>query len=116
MAWTIEYYSTPSGNEPVIEWLDSMSRKDRATAQNRIDRLAVLGIRARAPLVKPLGDKLYELRWEVTNRQHRIIYFAWTGQTFVLLHGFVKKTQATPKRDLDLARDRMRDYEKRFAP
>jgi len=53
------------------------------------------------------GSKgLYELRIDST----RIIYFLFTGRRFVLVHGFTKKSKETPKRELEVARKRMKDY------
>jgi phage-related protein len=111
--WEVEYYETASGSVPVEEWLASMTPQERADGLRYIDQLALLGIEARYPLIKPLGNKLYELRWKSANKQHRIAYFAARGRTFVLLHGFIKKTQETPKKELALAITRMRDYEQR---
>jgi len=55
------------------------------------------------------GD-LWELRARAGTDQYRIIYFLFTGGTFVLLHGFVKKTDRIPQRDLETARVRRRDF------
>lgn len=112
-SWEVEYYETESGGVPVLEWIQAMTPQEQALAAGYIDQLALLGMEAHAPLIKPLGNKLYELRWQAQNKQHRIAYFAATGRTFVLLHGFVKKTQTTPQRDLETARKRMRDYQRR---
>jgi len=112
-SWNIEYYETSNGRVPVVGWLQEMSKKEQALALGYIEQLARLGTEANYPLVRHLGEKLYELRWKAGNRQHRIAFFAWTGRKFVLLHGFIKKTRTTPSKDLDLARKRMRDYERR---
>lgn len=112
-AWTVEYYQTAAGNVPVADWLAGLPARERADALRYIDQLALLGTEARPPLVKPLGDKLYELRWKSGDKQHRIAYVAAAGRTFVLLHAFIKKTRATPRRDLDLARARLREYDAR---
>lgn len=123
--WEIEYYETENGNVPVFEWILDLPGEeeevgegekpgtDRGLALWYIDQLALLGTEARYPLVRHLEGKLYELRWVASKRQHRISYFAFTGRKFVLLHGFIKKSQATSKKDLRLARNRMRDYERR---
>jgi phage-related protein len=111
--WTIEYYEAEGGNIPVFDWILSMTPVCQAAALGYIDQLALLGTEARAPLVKPLGDKLYELRWKAEDKQHRVAYFAIYGQTFLLLHGIVKKQMAWPKKDLSLAKKRKSDYERR---
>ena len=62
------------------------------------------------PLVDGLGAGLYEVRTRLDGNIYRVL-FCLTGATMVLLHGFQKKTQKTPKTDLDLARQRKRDVE-----
>jgi phage-related protein len=60
------------------------------------------------PLVRSLGNRLWEVRSDITNgRIARIIFCVVDGQ-MVLLHGFVKKTQKMPKPDIDLALKRMK--------
>lgn len=90
-----------------------MPPDERALALGYIDQLALLGIEARYPLASPLRGKLYELRWKAGRKQFRIVYFAAGGHKFVLLHGFVKKSPATPKGALEICRDRLREYEGR---
>ncbi len=111
--WEIEYYETATGRKPVLNWIEDMRPTAKARALQYIDQLQLLGLEAREPLVKPLGDKLYELRWKAEDKQHRIAYFAAAGRTFVLLHGFIKKAQATPQQDIDTAKERMEDYLRR---
>jgi len=59
--------------------------------------------------VKSLGDKLWELR--VTGRDGiaRAIYVTASGQRVVIVRIFVKKTQKTPQRELELARQRAKE-------
>jgi phage-related protein len=57
-----------------------------------------------------LADKLYKIRVEQDTNIYRTLYFAYTGKRFILLHGFQKKTQKTPKKELDLAQERMNAF------
>lgn len=70
------------------------------------------------PYVKHIqGDAyrgLWELRIKLANDTPRIFYFLSLENTFVLLHGFLKKTDETPKRELDIAKRHMEDYRRRF--
>lgn len=111
--WRIEFYETEADNAPVLEWIEGMPEDDQGLALWHMDQLARLGIEARAPLVKPLGSKLFELRWKASDKQHRIIYFAASSRTFVMLHGFIKKRQTTPRTYIGLAMRRMREYNQR---
>jgi phage-related protein len=64
------------------------------------------------PLCRPLGDGLWEVRSGLPTRIARVLFLI-DGRTFVVVHGFIKKSQRTPKADLDLARARKRQYDAR---
>ena len=76
-----------------------------------------LGINLCAPYSAPIkGDKykgLFELRTKFSSDITRIFYFLFEKNTFVLLHGFVKKTNKPPDRELDRALSYKLDYESR---
>ena len=61
------------------------------------------------PHVRPLGEKLWEMRFTGATGIGRAIYAAASGQRLVILHAFVKKTQKTPPRAMALARRRLRE-------
>ena len=71
--------------------------------------MSIEGTRAGEPYVKKLEGNLCELR----PLKNRIIFFYWKDNKFILLHHFMKKTQKTPKRELDTARSRLKDYKER---
>jgi phage-related protein len=114
MEWDIEYYETLAGNFPVFEWIGGMPGDEQAVALGYIDQLALLGTEAQRPLVRQLEGKLYELRWKAKNKQQRIAYYAVSGRTFVLLHGFTKKQETTPQKEKTVALDRMKDHQRRI--
>jgi phage-related protein len=55
------------------------------------------------------------LRIRAGRRAYRIIYFAHPGQRFILLHGFLKRTRKTQRKDLEIAERRMADFLEREA-
>ncbi len=71
----------------------------------------------REPYVKPIkGDKnkgLYELRIKFSSDISRIFYFSYEKNTFILLNGFIKKSDKTPEKELEKARKYKNDYERR---
>ena len=103
------FFRTASGNEPVREWLQSLADEDcRAIGQ---DLMTVqFGWPVGMPLCRNLGNGLWEVRTNLENRIARVIFCFADGE-LVALHGFIKKAQKTPKADLDLARQRKREYE-----
>ncbi len=61
------------------------------------------------PYVRPLGNKLWEMRLTGRAGIGRAIYVAASGRRLVVLHAFVKKTEKTPRRALDLALARLKE-------
>ena len=59
--------------------------------------------------VKHLEDKLWELRITGRDGIARAVYLTATGRRVVIVHAFVKKTQKTPQRELELARNRAKE-------
>ena len=66
----------------------------------------------REPLSKALGDGLFELR-HADRLNTRVLWFFMRGRRIVAVHGLRNKGQAIPARDLETARDRMRDWQRR---
>ncbi|HEO65288.1 MAG TPA: type II toxin-antitoxin system RelE/ParE family toxin [Spirochaetes bacterium] len=109
MDWTIKYYKTQEGKDVLKDWIDSLEKTAINAIAYAIDRLTDVGIRLKEPHTKHLEGKLYELRIKDFKGIYRIIYFANMGKEFVLLHGYVKKTNKTPIKELEIARKRMKE-------
>ena len=108
--WAIEFYLDEHGESPVRAFLNSLDRKTKARFDWSIEQLQVQNVRAREPLVKHLDGKLWELRRASDGNIYRIVYFFFSGRKIVFVHGFQKKTQKTPQRDIEMAQKRMEDY------
>jgi phage-related protein len=78
-----------------------------------LDLMEEFGIDPGMPYVRHLEKQLWELRARHGRNRYRIIYFLFTGKTFILLHGFIKKGIAVPESEMSLARQRRDDYLKR---
>lgn len=61
------------------------------------------------PLVRSLGDGLWEIRSSLPSRRIARPLLCFHEGVIVVLHGFIKKTQKTPPDDLELARKRKRE-------
>jgi len=102
------FFRSEKGNEPVREWLQLLPKAERKVIGSDVLKVQYcwpIGM----PLVRSLGHGLWEIRSRLGDRIARVI-FCVNGRTMVLLHGFVKKSQKTPKHDLDLARQRMNQF------
>jgi phage-related protein len=62
-------------------------------------------------LVKNLDGPVSEVRSNISDKRIARVLFAVIGSKMILLHGFIKKTQKTPKQDLDLAKARLKQYQ-----
>ena len=102
------FYQSPSGREPVRDWLLNLDERSRRIVGRDI-ATAEYGWPLGMPLCRKLGDGLLEVRSTITDqRVARVIFVVHAGR-MVLLHGFVKKTRKTPKPDLELARQRAKE-------
>lgn len=102
--WRTEFYLAEDGSSPVEEFLYSLDEKTRARFRWSMEQLRVRNVHAREPLVRHLEADLWELREESRTNIYRIIYFFFTGRRIVFLHGFQKKSQKTPRRELETAK------------
>ncbi|HVQ44113.1 MAG TPA: type II toxin-antitoxin system RelE/ParE family toxin [Candidatus Saccharimonadia bacterium] len=103
-------YETPSGQPLVQNFIDGVQKGTRAKVYRQIDLLELYGPQLGMPHSKPMGGGLYELR--VRGQQEvRVFYIFAVENTVYLLHGFQKKSQSTPKKELDLARRRQGEIE-----
>jgi phage-related protein len=97
-------------NETARAELDALPVDMRA----KFERIAMLigehGLeKVREPYVKHLEDKLWEMRLIGRDGIARAIYVTASGRRVIVLRTFVKKTEKTPKRELDLARERAKE-------
>lgn len=105
---TATFFATEGGAEPVRDWLKSLPREDQKRIGDDI-RTVEFGWPIGMPVCRALGKGLYEVRTNLKNRIARV-FFTIDGDEMVLLHGFIKKSQATPDAELALARNRLQTW------
>lgn len=115
MEFTVEFYVNENGQCPVREFLDELKQSDPHDHAAVLRGFAKLRDRQyhREPLSKALRDGLFELR-HVGKLNTRVFWFFMKGRRIVAVHGIRNKGQAIPVRDLDMAQERMRDWQERF--
>ena len=106
----VVFYATSAGDEPVREWLLGLASDDRREVGFDI-KTVQYGWPLGMPLIRKLEPGLWEVRSRIGNGIARVL-FTVDGDTMVLLHGFVKKSQKTPAVDLDTAKRRLADLPK----
>lgn len=109
----VDFYTTAAGEEVIVEFLDSLPRKDHAKLLRDIDLLADYGPNLHEPYTRHIDGAIWELRSKFSTNTHRIFYFIRSDNKLVLLHGFTKKTQQTPPSEIKVAKQRLADYRQR---
>ena len=108
--WDTEYYTRPSGDQPVREWLGQIPANYRKVIRAKIVSLAQHGteLLATKVLQRILGadSDFYELRG---GRYRVAVYFDSAAQKFVLLHGFIK-TRDNERREIAKSRDLLHEH------
>ncbi len=110
----IEFYCTDVGKCPIEEFLDSLSGKQAqkiAWVLQLIEDLDVIPTTYLKKLVNT--DDIWEVRIQVGGNIFRLLGFFEGDNLVVLNHGFQKKTQKTPSKDIKLAETRKKDHLRR---
>lgn len=102
------FYQSASGAEPVRDWLLTLDADDRRVIGVDIATVEY-GWPVGMPTCRSLGDGLWEVRSSLPSRREARVIFVVIEERMVLLHAFIKKSQKTPKSDLDLALKRMKE-------
>ena len=99
-----ESYERPNGHDEFDEWLQELPPKDRAKMLQVITDTQEQGLLVahRMTWVKKIDTEknLYELRSKVAKNIQRALYFHVEGPRYVITHGFTKKTQKTPPKEI----------------
>ena len=104
MSWNIEYYSQKLENE-ILGLPDGLL----ARYLHLTDLMIEFGSNLGMPHTKAIDSGLFELRVKGKEGIGRVFYCTKVGKRIVMLHAFVKKTQKTPKKELKLAIQRMKE-------
>lgn len=110
------FYEDEKGNNPVLNFMSELknsngkdSRVRLKKIQDYINILQAYGNTAGAPVMKHLDGEIWELR----PLRDRVLFAGVIGGRYVLLHQFVKKTQKTPKREIEQAKREFEDFKRR---
>lgn len=103
----VNFFKTPNGSEPVKDWLKTFNQSDKKVIGADI-RTVQFGWPLGMPLVRKMEADLWEIRIDVSIGIARIFLTIDSNKQILLLHGIVKKSQKTPKQDLTLAKQRLK--------
>lgn len=100
--YEISYYS-----DDVFENIEQWPPRIAASYARITDRIIENGPNLGMPYTEAMGEGLFEIRARGVEGIGRAFFCTLVGRRIVILHSFIKKTQKTPKKELEIARQRM---------
>jgi len=114
--YKVFYYRDKNGKSQIENYINGLAIKGGKDSRVKLNKiyeyikyLSEEGKQAGEPFIKHLGGDIWELR----PIRDRILFAAWDGKSFILLHCFVKKTQKTPPREIEQAKRNLDDWKER---
>jgi len=104
MGWSIHYYS-----EAVQAELFALPTTLMARFVHLSERMRVFGADLGMPHTRALGDGLFELRLKGAEGIARVFYCTIVGKRIVMLHSYTKKSEKAPRKELHIARRRLKE-------
>ena len=104
MDYTITYYSE-AVQEEIIDLPDTLAARYIVLTR----RIVALGPNLGEPHTKAFREGLFELRLKGAEGIARVFFCTLIGKRIVMLHSFIKKSDRTPKRELDVAQTRLKE-------
>ncbi len=112
----IIFYVDRRGKSPLLDYIAELEASKSKDSRIRLTKireyvkaLSINGTFLPETYVKHLDGEIWELR----PISDRILFAGWVEGSFVLLHSFVKKTQKTPKREIEQAKRELADFKER---
>ena len=109
-------YTRPNGHNEFEEFYNSLPNKDRNKIRATIDMIEEVGILPAIQLewIKKLDTEIYEIRSKVSSNIQRALYFHVKNNQYIITHGFTKKTQKTPIKEIIRAKQIKSEFEEEY--
>lgn len=109
-------YTRPNGRNEFEEFYNSLPTKDRNKLRATIDMIEKAGIQPAIQLewVKKLNSEIYEIRSKISSNIQRALYFHIKNNQYIITHGFTKKTQKTPIKEIIRAKQIKQEFEEEY--
>ena len=102
--WSVELFKICENHCPVKNFISNIeNNKLKAKIVRAIDLLQLLGDQLREPECKYISDGIFELRVRQGSNHVRIMYFFASNKRIILTNGFIKKSNKTPKGEIEKA-------------
>ena len=106
----VEFFEKSDGTYPAEEFILSQELKMKSRLYRTLAVLETDGNNIREPYSKFLGDGIYEVRVQQGNNIARVLYFFVVNRKIILTNGFIKKSQKTPKSEINKAKKFRSEY------
>ena len=106
----IYFYGKKSGNSPIYDYYHKLDEKIRRKIISYVLLLIERNGKLCMPYTKHIDGKIWELRVDFDKNFYRIFYFIFTGNKIIFLHGFNKKTNKTPNKEIAQAKNSYDDF------
>lgn len=109
-------YTRPNGHNEFEEFYNSLPVKDRNKLRATIEMIEEAGIQAAIQLewIKKLNSEINEIRSKVSSNIQRALYFHVKNNQYIITHGFTKKTQKTPIKEIERAKQIKYEFEEEY--
>ena len=104
MNWRVTFYSAGFEEEVLQLPAGFVARFLRYA-----ERMEIYGPDLGMPHTRAMGDGLFELRLKAAEGIARVFYCTLIGRRIVMLHQFIKKSEKTPRKELEIAKRRMKE-------
>ena len=105
----IYFYKSSIGASPIVKFIDKLQEEDQARFLEVVDEIETHGFSAARVIFKPIDGKLWEIKFRSSRSSYRVFYAVLEKDLMIWLHVFTKKSQKTPKRELGIARKRLKE-------
>lgn len=113
--YQVLFFEKDNGGAPAEEFINSLDDKMSAKVYRLLMMVSDNGPELREPYSKHLEDGIFELRAKIGSDITRVLYFFFGTRCIVLTNGFIKKTQKTPKPEIEKAKKYRKEYLEREA-
>lgn len=109
-------YTRPNGHNEFEEFYNSLPVKDRNKLRATIEMIEEAGIQVAIQLewIKKLDSEINEIRSKVSSNIQRALYFHVKNNQYIITHGFTKKTQKTPIKEIERAKQIKYEFEEEY--
>ncbi len=108
--YTCIFYKTIAGKSPVEEFIESLDVETQDKFILKKQLLQNFGPQLRYPHTDHIGEGIFELRLKGKEGQIRVLFFFFYGKRIIFSRGFAKKTQKTPQKEIEIVKERRKDF------